>query len=83
LSDVALAKSDASPFAQGFAGQVGEGGRISAELVSPQHVAGVAFLGGGPVKNVSFDVLFRTLISLGYEYKVVTRKVTTPEKLAA
>ena len=34
-------------------------------------------------KNVSFEVLFRILSILGYDYKITTRKVSDPESAAA
>ena len=34
-------------------------------------------------KNISFEVLFRILSVLGYNYKITTKRVSRPEKLAA
>ncbi len=34
-------------------------------------------------KNVSFEVLFKILSVMGYDYKITTKKISDPESLAA
>ncbi|MCC6220322.1 MAG: helix-turn-helix domain-containing protein [Deltaproteobacteria bacterium] len=34
-------------------------------------------------KNISFETLLKILSMLGYDYKIVTKKVSNPEKVAA
>ena len=38
---------------------------------------------GVGTKNISFDVLLRILKTLGYDYKITTKKVSDAESLAA
>ena len=37
--------------------------------------------GGVGTKNMSFDLLFRVLLALGYEYKISMRKVSDTERI--